>query len=186
MLCRPVRSVHAAALRRSEQEARPPGAATAPLIRVPSRVAARASTHLLPRWAGSDPDRLECRRTEASALVPQLEAHPDCQFGAEGFVATEVTDSGEHDRLYALAEQIYAGYGHYRVQTAAVGRQIPGLPTQATLTAACSRCEAAERPPISDYVAPGREATVIPMPAPASGPVSPIDLTSGSCRGYAS
>ena len=54
-----------------------------------------------------------------------LKAHPECQLGDEKFVATEVTDPDEYERLYGLAEQVYAGYGDYRVKTAAIGRQIP-------------------------------------------------------------
>jgi deazaflavin-dependent oxidoreductase (nitroreductase family) len=54
-----------------------------------------------------------------------LKAHPECQFGGERLVATEVTDADEYARLYGLAEQVYAGYGDYRVKTAAIGRQIP-------------------------------------------------------------
>lgn len=56
-----------------------------------------------------------------------LTAHPECQLGCQSFVATEVTDPDEYARLYALAEQVYAGWGDYRVKTAAVGRQIPVL-----------------------------------------------------------
>ncbi len=54
-----------------------------------------------------------------------LKAHPECQLSDERFIATEVTDPNEYVRLYALAEQIYAGYGDYRVKTAHAGRQIP-------------------------------------------------------------
>lgn len=52
-----------------------------------------------------------------------LKAHPECQFGDERFVATEVTDSAEYTRLFDIAEQVYAGYGDYRA--APTGRQIP-------------------------------------------------------------
>jgi deazaflavin-dependent oxidoreductase (nitroreductase family) len=54
-----------------------------------------------------------------------LRANPECQLGDEAFVAAEVTDPDEYARLYALAEQVYAGYGDYRVKAAAAGRQIP-------------------------------------------------------------
>ena len=54
-----------------------------------------------------------------------MKAHPECQLGDEKFVATEVTDPDEYARLYGLAEQVYAGYGDYRVKTAAIGRRIP-------------------------------------------------------------
>jgi hypothetical protein len=40
-------------------------------------------------------------------------------------VATEVTDPEEYERLYGLAEGVYAGYGDYRIQTAPIGRRIP-------------------------------------------------------------
>jgi deazaflavin-dependent oxidoreductase (nitroreductase family) len=54
-----------------------------------------------------------------------LKANPECQFGGEHFVATEVTDPTEHTRLFGLAEKVYAGYADYRANTARVGRQIP-------------------------------------------------------------
>jgi deazaflavin-dependent oxidoreductase (nitroreductase family) len=54
-----------------------------------------------------------------------LKAHPECQFGGEHFVATEVTDPAEYTRLCALADTVYAGYGDYRVRAGRVGRQIP-------------------------------------------------------------
>ena len=56
-----------------------------------------------------------------------LKAHPECELSDERFVATEITDPDDYVRLYTLAEQIYAGYGDYRVKTAHVGRQIPIL-----------------------------------------------------------
>jgi deazaflavin-dependent oxidoreductase (nitroreductase family) len=54
-----------------------------------------------------------------------LKARPECRLGDERFIATEVTDPDEYTRLYRLAEQVYAGYGDYRVKTTAVGRKIP-------------------------------------------------------------
>ena len=50
---------------------------------------------------------------------------PECRFGGEDFRASEVTDPAEHARLYALAEQVYAGYRDYVAKTAPRGRQIP-------------------------------------------------------------
>ena len=58
-------------------------------------------------------------------MVLQPEGTPECQLGDEKFVATEVTDPDEYERLYGLAEQVYAGYGDYRVKTAVVGRGFP-------------------------------------------------------------
>jgi deazaflavin-dependent oxidoreductase (nitroreductase family) len=54
-----------------------------------------------------------------------LKAQPECEFGDQRFLATEVTDPDDYTRLYALAEQVFAGYGDYRASTAAVGRRIP-------------------------------------------------------------
>lgn len=56
-----------------------------------------------------------------------LLAHPECELGGDSFVAAEVTDPDEYARLFALAEQVYAGYGDYRVTTASFGRHIPVL-----------------------------------------------------------
>ena len=54
-----------------------------------------------------------------------LIAHPECKFGDDAFVAREITDPTEYDRLYALAEHVYAGYGDYRTATARFDRHIP-------------------------------------------------------------
>ncbi len=54
-----------------------------------------------------------------------LKAHPECEFGDEPCVATEVTDPDEYARLFQLADQVYAGYSDYRAKTASVGRRIP-------------------------------------------------------------
>jgi deazaflavin-dependent oxidoreductase (nitroreductase family) len=51
----------------------------------------------------------------------KLKAHPECEFGEEKFLATEVTGPDEYARLYALAEQVYAGYGDYRRKTDHIG-----------------------------------------------------------------
>jgi deazaflavin-dependent oxidoreductase (nitroreductase family) len=54
-----------------------------------------------------------------------LKAHPECAFGDEKFVATEVVDPQEYERLYALAIKAYAGYADYRAKTSKSGRHIP-------------------------------------------------------------
>ncbi|SOX56477.1 nitroreductase family deazaflavin-dependent oxidoreductase [Mycobacterium ahvazicum] len=56
-----------------------------------------------------------------------LKAHPECELGGERFLATEVTDPAEYERLYGLAERSYPGYSDYRAATAAIGRHIPVL-----------------------------------------------------------
>lgn len=40
-----------------------------------------------------------------------LKAHPECRFGDEDHIATEVTDPDEYARLYELAERVYSGFG---------------------------------------------------------------------------
>jgi deazaflavin-dependent oxidoreductase (nitroreductase family) len=54
-----------------------------------------------------------------------LNAHPECELGGESFSAREVTDPDEFERLYVLAEQVYAGYGDYRLNADSMGRHIP-------------------------------------------------------------
>jgi deazaflavin-dependent oxidoreductase (nitroreductase family) len=56
-----------------------------------------------------------------------LKAHPECEFGGERFVAAEVSDADEHDRLFGLAELVYPGYRDYRTATKAIGRHIPAF-----------------------------------------------------------
>lgn len=54
-----------------------------------------------------------------------LIAHPECELGGERFSASEVTDPDEYARLFALAEQVYAGWRDYRAMTTWSGRRIP-------------------------------------------------------------
>lgn len=54
-----------------------------------------------------------------------LRAHPECELGDEPFVAAEVTDKDEYERLFALASRVFAGYADYRINAAATGRHIP-------------------------------------------------------------
>ncbi|GCA97335.1 MULTISPECIES: nitroreductase/quinone reductase family protein [Mycolicibacterium] len=56
-----------------------------------------------------------------------LKANPECLLGDVRFLATEVADPVEYERLFTLAEWVYAGYGDYRVQAAKAGRRIPIL-----------------------------------------------------------
>jgi deazaflavin-dependent oxidoreductase (nitroreductase family) len=68
-----------------------------------------------------------------------LTAHPECQFGDERFVATEVTDSDEYARLYGLAEQVYAGYRLSR-QDGGSGTPYSPLPAQGAIAASRPGC----------------------------------------------
>lgn len=57
-------------------------------------------------------------------------AHPEVMLEARGrsgrYVAREVTGP-ERDRLFALARQLYAGYGDYELSAGGAGRTIPVL-----------------------------------------------------------
>lgn len=54
-----------------------------------------------------------------------LKAHPDCELGGERYQAAQVIDPDEYERLFGLAEKVFAGWSDYRVKTASIGRQIP-------------------------------------------------------------
>lgn len=56
-----------------------------------------------------------------------LRAHPEATLNDQPFLATEVTDPDEYERLFGLAVRVYAGYADYRERTAAIGRRIPVL-----------------------------------------------------------
>ncbi len=75
------------------------------------------------------PDPILIASNYAGPKHPQrsynLKANPECQFGGEHFVATEVTGPTEYTRLFGLAEKVYTGYADYRAKTASIGRQVP-------------------------------------------------------------
>ena len=54
-----------------------------------------------------------------------LVAHPECRFGDERLLATEITEPREYARLYGMAERVYGGYGDYAAKAAVTGRRIP-------------------------------------------------------------
>ena len=68
-------------------------------------------------------------RERHPAWYHNLKANPEATLlraGSGGrYQAAEVADPAEHDRLYGLAEQMYAGYADYKARTAAIGRHIP-------------------------------------------------------------
>jgi deazaflavin-dependent oxidoreductase (nitroreductase family) len=70
-------------------------------------------------------------RDKHPAWYHNLKAHPTAHLERGGrsgdYVATEVEDDAERARLFAKADQVYAGYADYRDRTAAVGRRIPIL-----------------------------------------------------------
>jgi deazaflavin-dependent oxidoreductase (nitroreductase family) len=54
-----------------------------------------------------------------------VRAHPDVRLGGEPFRAEIVTDEAERERLWALADRVFAPYAAYRERAAKAGRTIP-------------------------------------------------------------
>jgi deazaflavin-dependent oxidoreductase (nitroreductase family) len=105
------------------------GVSSAPLVCTGAKTGQRREHQLA--YFHDGPDPILIASNSGGPSHPQwyynLTAHPECEFGDERFVATEVTDPGEHARLYGLAERVYGGYADYRAKTAATGRRIPVL-----------------------------------------------------------
>lgn len=59
------------------------------------------------------------------AWFHNLRAHPDVTFGGIPMRAAVVTDEAERDRLWTLADQVFAPYAIYRRDAAKGGRSIP-------------------------------------------------------------
>jgi len=89
------------------------------------RSAPRASTDLLSRRADPNLTASNYGGDKHPQWYYNLKANPQCEFGNDPFIATEVTDGDEHARLYGLAEKVYAGWSDYLEKTAASGRRIP-------------------------------------------------------------
>jgi deazaflavin-dependent oxidoreductase (nitroreductase family) len=67
------------------------------------------------------------------AWFHNLRAHPDVTFGGIRMRATVVADERERERIWALADRVFAPYATYRRDAAKAGRVIPivqllGLP----------------------------------------------------------
>ena len=103
--------------------------ATAPLISTGAK-SGRPRVHQL-TYFHDGPDPVLVASFAGAPKHPQwyhnLRANPDCQFGGVGFVANEVVAPDEYERLFGLAEQVYAGYAEYRATAASFGRRIPLL-----------------------------------------------------------
>ena len=103
------------------------GVSTAPLINTGAKSGLRREHQLT--YFHDGPDPILIASNYGGPKHPQwyynLKANPQCEFGDEPFIATEVTDPDEHARLYGLAEHVYGGWSDYLVTTAAVGRTIP-------------------------------------------------------------
>lgn len=59
------------------------------------------------------------------AWFHNLEANPDVTFGGIPMRATVVSDVAERDRLWTLADRVFAPYAAYRREAAKAGRTIP-------------------------------------------------------------
>jgi len=63
--------------------------------------------------------------TRNPAWFHNLRAHPDVTFGGIPMRATVVSDEAERERLWPLADRVFAPYAAYRRDAAKVGRTIP-------------------------------------------------------------
>ncbi|HEX5376391.1 MAG TPA: nitroreductase/quinone reductase family protein [Solirubrobacterales bacterium] len=59
------------------------------------------------------------------AWFHNLQAHPDVTFGGIPMQATVVADEDERERLWALADRVFAPYAAYRREAAKANRTIP-------------------------------------------------------------
>jgi deazaflavin-dependent oxidoreductase (nitroreductase family) len=59
------------------------------------------------------------------AWFHNLRAHPDVTFGGSPMRATVVSDEAERDRLWTLADRVFAPYAIYRREAAQADRTIP-------------------------------------------------------------
>ncbi len=59
------------------------------------------------------------------AWFHNLRAHPDVTFGGIPMQAAVVRDDAERDRLWMLADRVFAPYANYRRDAAKVNRTIP-------------------------------------------------------------
>lgn len=62
---------------------------------------------------------------ENPAWFHNLRANPEVTFGGEAMRATVVEDEAERQRLWGLADRVFAPYADYRREAAAAGREIP-------------------------------------------------------------
>lgn len=103
------------------------GTTTAPLISLGAKSFQPRVCQLAYLHDGADPILIASNyaKTHHPAWYFNLKTNPECWLGGEEFIASEVCDADEYARLYALAEQVYAGYRDYRVRTTQAGRRIP-------------------------------------------------------------
>ena len=59
------------------------------------------------------------------AWFHNLRAHPEVSFGGIPMRASVVEDEAERERIWALADRVFAPYAVYRREAAEAGRTIP-------------------------------------------------------------
>jgi deazaflavin-dependent oxidoreductase (nitroreductase family) len=100
---------------------------TAPLVSTGAKTGQRREHQLT--YFHDGPDPILIASNSGGPKHPQwyhnLKAHPDCELGFDRFVAAEVTDPADYERLFALAANVFGGYADYRAKTDAIGRRIP-------------------------------------------------------------
>ncbi len=100
------------------------GVSTAPLVTTGARSGRRREHQIT--YFHDGPHPIVTASNYGGPQHPQwyynLKAHPECELGDEKFLATEITDPDDYARVYALAEQVYAGWSDYRGKTS---RHIP-------------------------------------------------------------
>lgn len=62
---------------------------------------------------------------EHPAWFHNLRAHPEVRLGGVPMRAAEVTGEAERERLWALADRVFAPYADYRREAARANREIP-------------------------------------------------------------
>jgi deazaflavin-dependent oxidoreductase (nitroreductase family) len=77
-----------------------------------------------------DEDRVTIIASKAGAAkhpawFHNLRAHPDVTFGGIPMRATVISDDAERDRLWTLADRVFAPYATYRREAAQASRIIP-------------------------------------------------------------
>jgi len=77
-----------------------------------------------------DQDRVTIVASKAGAAnhpawFHNLVAHPNVMFGGIPMLATVVGDEGERDRIWGLADRVFAPYAAYRREAAQAHRTIP-------------------------------------------------------------
>lgn len=101
--------------------------ATAPLTTIGARSGKRREVQLMYFHDGRDAILIASNGggNRHPGWYHNLKAHPECELGDEKYRAIEVEEPDERNRLFGLADMVFAGFAEYRTKTAAIGRKIP-------------------------------------------------------------